>query len=175
MPAHCTSTSFTGDTNFAAIIEPDGSVLAVGRHQLYHCAHWNDTDSCNVTEVHGMKGEDPFIYRDPRNPTKVLHMLRHFGRDTYNWTGNNGLHQFSLDDGVTWHHFDQLAYPCFATFEDGSSEGFMMRERPALVFDKDGHTPLALTNGAAPGPFTATGQGGKNDYAYTLLQKLNQN
>ena len=53
-------------------------------------------------------------------------MLRHWGRNTYNWTGNNGAHQFSLDDGLTWHTFGQLAYPCFATFEDGSSAGFIM-------------------------------------------------
>ena len=53
---------------------------------------------------------------------------------------------------------------------DGSHMLTMMRERPHLVFAADGHTPVALTNGAAPGPFTGT----ENDYSYTLLQKLQQ-
>ena len=43
------------------------------------------------------------------------------------------------------------------------------------MYAEDGHTMLALTNGAAPGPCT---QGRRprpgNDYSYTLLQKINQ-
>ena len=53
------------------------------------------------------------IRYDKRNGKKVLHMLRHAQRDTKNWTGNNGAHQFSLDDGLTWHLFGgHDAYPC---------------------------------------------------------------
>ena len=122
-----------------------------------------------------MVGEDPFIWRDPRNKVQVLHMLRHVGRSKFNWTGNNGGHQWSHDNGLTWHsHGTTDAYPCHAEFEDGSDAGFMMRERPHLVFAEDGVTPLALTNGAAVGPCTGMTQGSKNDYSYTLLQKLNQ-
>ena len=62
-----------------------------------------------------------------------------------------------------------------AAFTDGTAMLTMMRERPHLVYAEDGHTMLALTNGAAPGPCT---QGQKphagNDYSYTLLQKINQ-
>ena len=59
-------------------------------------------------------------------------------------------------------------------YDDGTSEGMMMRERPHLVFAPDGVTPVALVTGAAPGPFSSTGRGGRNDYSFTLLQKLNQ-
>jgi len=165
------------DTNFAGLIDSDGSVLAVGRQQVYHCGHWNDTDSCNVTMSKGMVGEDPFIWFDPRNKVKVLHMLRHTGRDTRSghWAGNNGGHQFSLDNGLTWSNFNtSVAYPCHAEFTDGTSACFMMRERPHLVFAEDGFTPLALTTGAASGPCTGTTQGSNNDYSLTLLQKINQ-
>ena len=106
------------DSNFAGLIEADGSVLAVGRYHVYKCPHWNDTTSCVATLVPhsgngakatatasskagGMIGEDPFLYRDPRNAnltkTPVLHMLRHVGRDTHDYRGNNGGHQFSTD------------------------------------------------------------------------------
>ena len=105
----------------------------------------------------------------------MLHMLRHNGRNTANWTGNRGGHQWSVNGGRSWHGFGVTdAYPCHVEYDDGSSAGMMMRERPHLVFAEDGHTPLALTNGAAPGPFTGTGRGGHNDYSFTLLQKLRQ-
>lgn len=178
------------DSNFAGIIEKDGSVLAVSRAHLFNCAHWNDTDSCTATLVPhsgngrvnhgdgGMTGEDPFIWTDPRNANltseySVLHMLRHVGRDTRpgHWAGNNGGHQFSLDGGRSWSAcIDNCttAYSGRITFTDGTTGTFMMRERPHLVFAADGYTPLALTNGAAPGPNI------KNAYSYTLLQKLQQ-
>ena len=82
----------------------------------YNCKHWNDTESCVVTLVPhsgngvirtasntrgGMVGEDPFLFRDPRNANlskvPVLHMLRHVGRNTVDWHGNNGGHQFSTE------------------------------------------------------------------------------
>ena len=184
------------DSNFAGLIEEDGSVLAVGREHRYKCRHWNDTTSCSATLVPhsgngairtasdtrgGMVGEDPFLFRDPRNANltsqRVLHMLRHVGRNTHDWRGNNGGHQFSTDEGLSWSDcIDacQTAYPGVANFSDGSAMLTMMRERPHLVYGADGHTILALTNGAAPGPCTQGTPHPGNDYSYTLLQKVNQ-
>ena len=180
------------------LIEADGSVLAVGRETVYRCSHWNDTASCSGTLVPhsgngakatatassragGMIGEDPFLFRDPRNAaltaTPVLHMLRHVGRNTQDWRGNNGGHQFSTDEGRSWSEcVDECttAYPGVANFTDGTAMLTMMRERPHPVFGPDGHTILALTNGAAPGPCTQGEPHPGNDYSYTLLQKVNQ-
>ena len=105
----------------------------------------------------------------------VLHMLRHVGRDTRagHWAGNNGGHQFSVDGGRSWSTcIDNCstAYGGSIEFTDGTVGKFIMRERPHLVFAADGYTPLALTNGAAPGPMANN----TNAYSYTLLQKLNQ-
>jgi hypothetical protein len=112
-PRHVPTKADTkGDSNFAGIIKADSSVLAVGRHTIHKCAHWNKTETCTYEKAKGMKGEDPFIWYDPRNNatkpanvSSVLHMLRHTHRDTKNWTGNNGAHQFSLDEGKTWNIF----------------------------------------------------------------------
>ena len=190
--------SLTAGVLAQGLIEADGSVLAVGRETVYRCSHWNDTASCSGTLVPhsgngakatatassragGMIGEDPFLFRDPRNAaltaTPVLHMLRHVGRNTQDWRGNNGGHQFSTDEGRSWSEcVDECttAYPGVANFTDGTAMLTMMRERPHPVFGPDGHTILALTNGAAPGPCTQGEPHPGNDYSYTLLQKVNQ-
>jgi hypothetical protein len=97
-----------------------------------------------------MTGEDPFLWRDPRNDNltngTVLHMLRHVGRDTRPGAsaGNNGGHQFSTDEGRSWSACVDnctTAYPGHIEFDDGTVGTFMMRERPHLVFANPNPNP----------------------------------
>ena len=55
-----------------------------------------------------------------------------------------------------------IAYNATTEFIDGSTVEFATCERPHLVFDTDGTTPIALTNGV-----TVHG-----DQSYTLLRPL---
>ena len=56
------------------------------------------------------------------------------------------------------------------------------RERPSLVFERDGTTPMALLNGMSPDPYGVDLQNGSvasgscrypgHDYAFTALQEI---
>ena len=187
------------DSNFAALagagggIGADGSVLAVGRQARYVGADWRNASSYAWANADGLMGEDPFLYKDPRNSggggsgggsgggggggggggPGVLHMLRHTGRNTTGAAGNFGTHQFSEDGGLTWRAFaDVHAYGCEATYEDGSAECLIMRERPHLVMDPKTGVPLALSTGAMRGPYRYPEW--LNARSFTHMQKINQ-
>jgi hypothetical protein len=100
------------DSNFAAMIFPNGSVLGVGRGSVYTADKWDNVSSYTARSAAGMYGEDPTIWiddvLDDENETAtsaraaasgVLHMLRHTARNV-SGVENNGKHFFSEDSGL---------------------------------------------------------------------------
>lgn len=82
-----------------------------------------------------------------------------------------GGHAYSTD-GKQWAYpyISGSAYWENVTFSSGQVAQFHKRERPHLVFGKDGVTPVALTNGAA-----LEGSIGKfGDATWTFMQPLEQ-
>ena len=73
-------------------------------------------------------------------------------------------HAYSLD-GIDW-YYSGTAATAMTTYTDGEREDFGHCERPHILFDKDGTTPVALTNGVKI-------QGMSNDdQSFTLLRPL---
>jgi len=68
-----------------------------------------------------------------------------------------GAHAYSKD-GIKWRYTGQ-AYTARASYDDGTSLTYPYCDRPHLVFDKDGTTPLALTNGVKLGAQVKNTQG----------------
>ena len=102
---------------------------------------------------------DPFVYRDCDGGFHaIFHNMEPQDDETY-----CGGHAFSVD-GVNW-IYAGVTYSNTVEFTDGTTFTFGSRERPHLIFDDDGCTPVALTNGATYG-----GQYG--DASYTLLQPI---
>ena len=179
------------DSNLACYIFPNGSLIGILRnddadtsktYNLITATNWKTNtsyethkmlpyDNANSNQV-AYYGEDPFIWYDTRYD--VVHSLWHY---TYNGQDfANGIHAFSEDGGHTWHSFldfgggdypAEWAYNATAVYTDGSSETFLTAERPHLLLDKDGYTPLALTTGSRPP--------NSGDYSVTLLRPINQN
>ena len=72
-----------------------------------------------------------------------------------------------------------LAYGPNVTFSDSPLQlSGGCRERPALIFGKDGVTPIALVNGFSPNPTKVGARPSGScryagtDYAFTLVQPL---
>ena len=85
-----------------------------------------------------------------------------FNNQSPDWQIENcGGHAYS-EDGKNWVYTGR-AFGNDITFTDGSSMTANRRERPHLIFDKDGCTPVALTNGVGYGDADGT---------YTLVQPL---
>ena len=57
-------------------------------------------------------------------------------------------------------------YTGVTQYDDGTSFEFVACERPHLIMDKDGVTPVALTNGVKPG------WGVMQDQSFTLLRPI---
>ena len=117
-------------------------------------------------------GEDPFIWYDSRYD--VIHSLWHY---TCYGDCPCGLHAFSTDGGNTFRAYldfgsnindypSEWAYTADVEYTDGSKMTLDSCERPHLVMDSDGYTPLAITNGARPP--------NSNDYSFTLMRPINQ-
>lgn len=88
--------------------------------------------------------EDPFMWKDKRGNWHVLYH-RMFDPPGHGALGSwSGGHSFSAD-GLTWSPIDRC-YNTTVALEDGSSVVLKRRERPKLVFDKDGQ-PTHLSNG----------------------------
>jgi hypothetical protein len=102
--------------------------------------------------------EDMFLYTDAReNYHALFHQM--YKCDTCT------AHACSTD-GIKW-HYTGTAATAVAHYTDGSSENYGHCERPHVLFDKDGVTPIALTNGVKI-------QGLSNDdQSFTLLRPLN--
>ena len=156
------------DSNFAAVILSNGSLLGVGRGSVYTATDWSNVSSYTSRSASGMQGEDPSLWLDDR--PGVVHMLRHTARNV-SGQNNDGLHFFSEDGGLSWNAFEkELAYSCWMNYTDGSSECMIMRERPHLIFDRDGKTPVALSTAAMRGPYTEARRA--NLRSFTLVQQV---
>lgn len=174
------------DTNFAAVINDDGTLVGMWRdHQkeegvkgkstihLVTASDWKDNSTYRwtVTDLlftdQGLEYpggvEDPFMWVDVRgNYHAIFHML--YPKHPYSLGG----HAFSKD-GMNWTWTGQ-AFDGNVTYTDGTHEEYDNGDRPHLLFDRDGRTPIALTTAAgtqwgAPGMDT--------DQTFTLLRPLN--
>jgi hypothetical protein len=56
--------------------------------------------------------------------------------------------------------------------QDGSKDKVCNGDRPKLIFDKDGVTPLALTSAAGEHPWNSSVAGLDSDQTFTLLRPL---
>lgn len=59
-------------------------------------------------------------------------------------------------------------------YTDGSKDRVCNGDRPKLLFDIDGVTPVALTTAAGEHPWNSTVPGLDNDQTYTLLRPVAQ-
>ena len=137
------------DSNFAPLINGDGSLVALTRRQAWAAPDWRDVAGYRAVGTWSDAGEDPFIWRAADG---VFHGIIHKGR-----ANTTGVHYFSVD-GARW-----VETPAGGAAY--TAEGLACRERPHLVI-KDGAL-LALTNGAAE----ASCHGG-SDRSFTLLRAL---
>lgn len=165
------------DINAAPVIRQDGSLIGLWRDHnpgghystphIFTASNWSDPSSYrwNSDRVFSTKDvngpiEDMFLWVDRRgNYHALFHLM--YGCDTC------GSHAYSRD-GLNWVYTGK-AYTSATEFTDGGTTVFPYCERPHLVFDKDGVTPVALTNGVKLGK-----QAGlvNDDQSYTLLRPL---
>jgi len=186
------------DTNMAVVIGKDGSLVGMWRDHhptgksvphLVTSANWKDPSTYKYSmddllfgkkqldsfDEHSMvssrrrKGpspgknpgglEDMFLWVDARGH---YHAIFHQMYECETCTA----HAYSAD-GDVW-AYTGTAATADAVYTDGSKETFGHCERPHLIFDKDGTTPVALTNGVKI-------QGLSNDdQSFTLLRPLRQ-
>lgn len=181
------------DSNLAAVITGNGSVVglwrvrtfppaAVGgssRIHLLTASDWSDPSTYVVAREElfpdvGYRGtEDPHVYRDARGG---FHALFHHMDDAdcadVDELPACGAHAFSAD-GVAW-TYGGVAFGRTVTFTDtGAAFDFARRERPHMVFAKDGTTPVAVTNGVAFANQPAPAPYDTESATYTLLQPIN--
>ena len=167
------------------IIFPNGTVFGFSREglpgrgsTLYHvkASQWNDTSTYYVEEFNNTLfpqlvnpgEEDPMIYQDGDG---YFHLILHNTIPDFGGGDNEfytGAHASSMD-GYEWIFFG-YAYDNNVTFDDGTYFVFGPLQRPHLIFDKDGVTPIAITNAALAVP---GGNVANNDRAYTLLRPIN--
>lgn len=165
------------DTNFAPVILPNGSLLGLwrdhhpgGHHSTPHLVtatdwrlpetyRWSDKELFSDKTVPGGI-EDMFVWQDRRGN---FHALFHVMYDCGEHSPCGG-HAFSVD-GWKW-MWGGTCYNGTVRYDDGSTFDFPYVERPHLIFDRDGVTPVALTNGVKPG------WGIDGDQSFTLLRPL---
>ena len=177
------------DANLDCALFANGSAVCLGRSAIngsdlsgyfvQRARDWKDNASYatqniteNVLRIAGMHccGEDPFVWFDARYG--VLHAVWHYNNET-DFALPFGIHTFSVDGGWQWNAFlefdaypPEYAYGPHVDFVDAESVDLYRCERPKLVIAADGHTLLALTNGAQPSK--------NDDYTFTLLRPLKQ-
>ena len=174
------------DTNLAATIRPDGSVVGIGRTigdptlvvaHLVEASDWREPESyvgawdemlfpdTRLLPYAGV--EDPFVYADARGS---LHAVFH-SQIQDNDERLCGAHAWSID-GKNW-TFGGTAWSNRVPFvAAGGVElyRFSRRERPHFVFDADGSI-VALTTGVRYGAHSPAQPDGE-DACYTLLQPV---
>jgi len=182
------------DTNMAVVINKDGSVNGMWRDHhptgksvphLVTATNWKDPGTYKFSMddlLFGKKQgssvssaaarrrkptpgsnpgglEDMFLWVDARGH---YHAVFHQMYTCLTCTA----HAYSVD-GVSW-SYGGTAATAETTYTDGGKETFGHCERPHMIFDKDGVTPVALTNGVKI-------QGLSNDdLSFTLLRPLRQ-
>ena len=181
------------DTNFAPLILPNGSMLAIWRSwddngsrcHLARAADWKNVstyvqDHAEVisTDLGAMGTEDPFLYTDADGHFHaVFHHMNGEGTQDQWWLDTCGGHAFSRDgaewtySGVAWGNAEH-PHGNAVQYTDGTSFSFTRRERPHLIFDGAGQ-PTHLTNAAQYGPGKLPGELGDNgDASYTMVQPI---
>jgi hypothetical protein len=165
------------DTNMAAVVLANNSLIGMWRdhygakkpgHSTPHLVTANDWRvpesyvyaHTDLIKAGGKGIEDMFLWVDARGHFHSVFHCMDAGNCCETCTG----HACS-EDGLLW-KWTGLAATGTATYDDGTSEVFGHCERPHLLFDKDGFTPIALTNGVKI-------QGLSNDdQSFTLLRPL---
>jgi hypothetical protein len=168
------------DWNTAAAIQPNGSAVALLRGGFAWAAGAY-ADAAAWAPAGGAPGmgvplpdaniEDPFVYRDARGR---FHAILH-AMDVGDDPSFCGGHAFSAD-GVAW-TYTGFAFGNVANYSDGTARAFSRRERPHLLFARDGVTPLALSSGVqfdAPAGVACTigGRPAACDPVFTLVQPI---
>lgn len=167
------------DINTAPVIVADGSVVGMWRDHNgspknkystphgFTASNWTDPASYKWSsaalfsdEVVTGGIEDMFLWMDKRGGFHCLFHLMY-------GCGTCGSHAFSTD-GLHW-TYTGVAYTSATKFTDGTETTFGYCERPHLVFDTDGVTPVALTNGVKMGAMPGMQN---DDQSYTLLRPL---
>ena len=183
------------DTNFAPLIFPNGSLVAIWREwtekgsrcYLATAKNWSDP-STYIQHLErgelfpdlGAAGtEDPFLYVDVDGTYHaVFHHMYGFNTETEWWLDAVGGHAFSrngLDwtySGVAWGNVSSTRQGNVVHFTDGGSFRYTRRERPHVVFNHEGemsHLITAAQYGFGKNPGTS---GDNGDACYTLLQPI---
>ena len=183
------------DTNFAPIILPNNSLVAIWRSwtergsrcYLATATDWRDASTyVQHTEEElfpdlGTAGtEDPFLYRDIDGTYHaIFHHMYGYDTETQWWLDAVGGHAFSEDgiswtySGVAWGNSTTTQQGNVVEFTDGTSFRFTRRERPHLVFDQKTGELAFLVTAAQYGTGKNPGQYGDNgDASFTLLQPI---
>jgi len=181
------------DTNFAPLILPNGSLLAIWRSWeatgsrcfLATATHWRNIST--YTQHHrevisvdlGTAGtEDPFLYMDAAGHFHaVFHHMYGEGTEKQWWLDTCGGHAYSRD-GIEWEYsgvaWGNAEHPLgnVVRYSDGTNFSMTRRERPHLIFDGEGR-PCQLTNAAQYGPGKLPGVLGDNgDASFTMVQPI---
>eukprot|EP00472_Partenskyella_glossopodia_P005560 CAMPEP_0197526796 /NCGR_PEP_ID=MMETSP1318-20131121/19407_1 /TAXON_ID=552666 /ORGANISM="Partenskyella glossopodia, Strain RCC365" /LENGTH=414 /DNA_ID=CAMNT_0043081137 /DNA_START=30 /DNA_END=1274 /DNA_ORIENTATION=- len=174
------------DTNLACAIAKNESILCVARPQIGMYSHtdWKDVlnyrrympDLSNIVPDKRMIGEDPMLWVDK---TGVFHVVLHGG----GWNAPFGYHYYSKD-GYKWNGDNRVkVYENIVEQARDKPLNLSRRERPHVVFGKDGATPVAVSNGVTEAwpctlvPKPVPGSNGTSilcpkDYCYTFVQPL---
>ncbi len=165
------------DSCLACYIYPNGSLIALFEGDfddgediwVEYAENWKDNSTYKFYHAKiptGLIVEDPYIWQDKNG---ILHAIFH----NEGWDTPFGYHMWSTNDGREWNGYDQsiTAYDDIVYYMDDngqvtSSAQFQRCERPHIIMDDDGYTPIALTNSAQLG-------GEYLDYSYTLLRPIN--
>ena len=153
---HTSGANFS-DLAFAAVILKNGSVVGSNRHfggggstQILVLAdNWLDKDSYKeynkmFPELTYAQSEDFWPWIDCQGNYHAL-----FHNSDPDWEEEVcGGHAYSKD-GINW-VYTGFAYNNIIKYDDNSQLSYKRRERPHLIFDNDGCTPIALINAAMP-------------------------
>ena len=90
--------------------------------------------------------EDPFLFANSRG----LHMIYHCYRGARNPPNETGCHAYSADGGAKWTVSPYPVYNTTVPMQNGATQNFDYRERPEILFNKDG-TPQFLLTGVETG------------------------
>ena len=115
--------------------------------------------------------EDPYVWRDRRNAS-IYHAIVHAFTPFYGahaWAYAPPGRNWSAHGAALEWRISGAAYGNEVTFTDGSSRTFVRRERPHLIWSKDGLVPIALTNGVQYEGHANIPDG---DGTFTLIQPL---
>ena len=94
--------------------------------------------------IHDLEGsEDPFLWRGRRG----MHMLVHSKNACGDFSEGCGLLASSRDGLRDWRSGDKQAYSTRVVWRGGRTEVLIYRQRPKILFQPDGVTPLMLFNG----------------------------